>query len=176
MGILMFTARIHSLINQKSDIEYRLARLTKKLQDLQSYASMVGNGSVSIGDMLGVPGAMLGRSMAYMAFAHNSSYQYMMQNAPYMASIWTQQMQGVAQNPQQQQQMQRWIMESLYKQGRDRAMQIEQRNLKYEEQKITNEKEKLEALGKSVQAELDAAKQARDAGIKEMAPKYVFQG
>ncbi len=176
MGILMFTARIHSLINQKSDIEYRLTKLTKKLQDLQSYASMVGNGGVSIGDMLGVPGAMLGRSMAYMAFAHNSSYQYMMQNAPYMTSIWAQQMQGMAQNPQQQQQMQRWIMESLYKQGRDRAMQIEQRNLKYEEQRITNEKEKLEALGKSVQAELEAAKQARDAGIKEMAPKYVFQG
>ena len=175
MGVLMFTARIHSLINQKSDIEYRLAKLTKKLQDLQAYAATVGNGGISIGDMLSAPGSMLGRTMAYMAFAHNSSYQYMMQNAPYMTSIWTQQMQGMVQNPQQQQQMQRWIMESLYQQGRDRAMQVEQRNLKVEEQKIANEKEKLEALGKSVQAELESARQARDAGIKEMAPKYVFQ-
>ena len=174
MGVLMFTARIHSLITQKLDIEHRLTKLTKKLQDLQSYAAMIGNGGISIGDLLGTPGSQMGRAMAYMAFAHNTSYQYMMQNAPYMTSIWQQQMQGMVQNPQQQQQMQRWIMESLYQQGRDRAMQIEQRNMKVEEQKITQEKEKLEALGKSVQAELDSARQARDAGIKEMAPKYTF--
>jgi hypothetical protein len=65
-------------------------------------------------------------------------------------------------------------MRSLYQQGRDRAMQVETRNLKYEEQRIAQEKEKLEALGKSVEAELQAAKQARDAGIKDMAPRYTF--
>jgi hypothetical protein len=174
MGVLMFTARIHSLLFQKSDIEYRIAKLTKKLQDLQSYAAMVGNRGISIGDLLSAPGSQMGRAMAYLAFAHNSSYQYMMQNAPYMTSIWTQQMQGTAQNPAQQQQMQRWIMESLYQQGRDRALQIEQRNLKIEEDKIAQEKEKLVALGQSVQVELEEARKGRDAAIKEMAPKYTF--
>ncbi len=173
MGILMFTARIHSLIRQKLDIEYKLTKLTKKLQDLQSYSAMVGNGGVSIGDLLNSPGSMMGRSMNYLTYAHNSSLQYMQQNAPYMTQFYLQQM-GQAQSPQQQQMMQEYIMRSLYQQGRDRAMQVETRNLKFEEQRIAQEKEKLEALGKSVEAELQSARQARDAGIKDMAPKYTF--
>ena len=157
----MFTARVHYLIHQKLDIEYKLTKLTRKLQDLQSYASMVGNGGVSIGDLLNSPGSTMGRAMGYLAFAHNSSLQYMQQM-------------GQGQTAQQQQMMQEYIMRSLYQQGRDRAMQVETRNLKYEEQRIAQEKEKLEALGKSVEAELQAAKQARDAGIKDMAPRYTF--
>ena len=173
MGILMFTARIHYLIHTKLDIEHKLTKLTRKLQDLQSYAAIVGNGGVSIGDLLNSPGSTMGRAMGYLAFAHNSSLQYMQQNAPYMTQFYMQQM-GQAQSPQQQQMMQEYIMRSLYQQGRDRAMQVETRNLKVEEQKIAQEKEKLEALGKSVEAELQAAKQARDAGIKDMAPRYTF--
>ncbi len=157
----MFTARVHFLIHQKLDIEHKLTKLTKKLQDLQSYASLVGNGGVSIGDLLNSPGSTMGRAMGYLAFAHNSSLQYMQQM-------------GQGQTAQQQQQMQEYIMRSLYQQGRDRAMQVETRNLKVEEQRIAQEKEKLEALGKSVEAELQAARQARDAGIKDMAPKYTF--
>ncbi len=173
MGILMFTARVHFLIHQKLDIEHKLTKLTKKLQDLQSYASLVGNGGVSIGDLLNSPGSTMGRAMGYLAFAHNSSLQYMQQQAPYMTQFYMQQM-GQGQTAQQQQQMQEYIMRSLYQQGRDRAMQVETRNLKVEEQRIAQEKEKLEALGKSVEAELQAARQARDAGIKDMAPKYTF--
>ena len=169
----MFTARIHYLIHQKLDIEYKLTKLTRKLQDLQSYASMVGNGGVTIGDLLSSPGSQMGRAMNYLAFAHNSSLQYMQQQAPFMTQLYMQQM-GQGQTAQQQQMMNEYIMRSLYQQGRDRAMAVETRNLKIEEQKIAQEKEKLEALGKSVEAELQSARQARDAGIKDMAPKYTF--
>ena len=48
MGILIFTARVHDLIFQKSNIEYRLSKLTKKLRDVQQYAATVGNGSISV--------------------------------------------------------------------------------------------------------------------------------
>ena len=41
---------------------------------------------------------------------------------------------------------------------------------------MKNEKEQLETLAKEVEQELQAARQARDAGIKEMAPKYVAGG
>lgn len=173
MGILMFTARVHFLIHQKLDIEYKLTRLTKKLQDLQSYASLVGNGGISIGDLLSSPGSTMGRAMNYLSYAHNSSLQYMQQNAPAMTQFYMNQM-GQAQDAQQQQMMQQYIMRSLYQQGRDRAMMVETKNLKLEEQRIAQEKEKLEALGKSVEQELQAARQARDAGIKEMAPRYTF--
>ena len=173
MGILMFTARVHFLIHQKLDIEHKLTKLTRKLQDLQSYASLVGNGGVSIGDLLGAPGSTMGRAMGYLAYAHNSSLQYMQQQAPFMTQFYMGQM-GQAQSPEDQQRMKEYIMRSLYQQGRDRAMMVETRNLKIEESRIAQEKEKLEALGKSVEAELQAAKQARDAGIKDMAPKYTF--
>ena len=174
MGILMFTARIHYLIHTKLDIEHKLTKLTRKLQDLQSYAAIVGNGGVSIGDLLNSPGSQMARAMGYLAFAHNSSLQYMQQNAPYMTQFYMQQMGQQGMNAQQQQQMQEYIMRSLYQQGRDRAMAVETRNLKVEEQKIAQEKEKLEALGKSVEAELQSARQARDAGIKDMTPRYTF--
>lgn len=172
MGILIFTARVHDLIFQKSNIEYRLSKLTKKLRDVQQYAATVGNGSISIGDLLNSPSSMMGRTLNYMAFAHNSSLQYMQQNLPYMQQMWQQQMQGQQQNAQQAQQMQNYIMRTLYMQGRDRAAQIEARNLNMEEQRIAQEKERLETLLAEVSQELKSAKDARDQGIKDMAPKY----
>lgn len=171
MGILIFTARVHDLIYQKSNIEYRLTKLTKKLRDMQQYAATVGNGSVSIGDLLNSPGSMMGRTMNYLAFAHNSSMQYMQQNLPLMQQMYQQQM-AQQQNPQQQM-MQNYMMKMLYMQGRDRAAQIEAKNLNMEEQRIAQEKEKLETQLAEVNQELKSAKEARDQGIKDMAPKYV---
>ena len=172
MGILIFTARVHDLIYQKSNIEYRLMKLTKKLRDMQQYAATVGNGSVSIGDLLNSPGSMMGRTMNYLAFAHNSSMQYMQQNLPLMQQMYQQQM-AQQQNPQQQQMMQNYMMKMLYMQGRDRAAQIEAKNLNMEEQRIAQEKEKLETQLAEVNQELKSAKEARDQGIKDMAPKYI---
>lgn len=172
MGILIFTARVHDLIYQKSNIEYRLTKLTKKLRNMQQYAATVGNGSVSIGDLLNSPGSMMGRTMNYLAFAHNSSMQYMQQNLPLMQQMYQQQM-AQQQNPQQQQMMQNYMMKMLYMQGRDRAAQIEAKNLNMEEQRIAQEKEKLETQLAEVNQELKSAKEARDQGIKDMAPKYV---
>ena len=172
MGILIFTARVHDLIYQKSNIDYRLTKLTKKLRDMQQYAATVGNGSVSIGDLLNSPGSMMGRTMNYLSFAHNSSMQYMQQNLPLMQQMYQQQM-AQQQNPQQQQMMQNYMMKMLYMQGRDRAAQIEAKNLNMEEQRIAQEKEKLETQLAEVNQELKSAKEARDQGIKDMAPKYV---
>ncbi|MBD5403321.1 hypothetical protein HDR58_11075 [bacterium] len=147
-----------------------MTKLTRKIQDLQSYSAMVGKGSVSIGDLLSSPGSMMNRSMAYMAWAHNSSMQYMQQNAPLMQQMYGQQM--AQQTAQQQQQMNNYIQRMLYQQGRDRAAQVEAKNLHAEEQKLMYEKEKLEALAKSVEQELKSAREARDKGIQDFAPKY----
>ncbi len=173
MGILIFTARVHDLIYQKSNIEYKLTKLTKRLRDVQQYATTIANGGVSIGDLLNSPGSMMGRTMNYLGFAHASAIAYMNQNAPFMQQVYMQQM-GQQQNAQQQQMMQQYIMKQLYMQGRERAMQIETRNLKMEEDRLTQDKERLETLAKSIDAELKAAKEARDQGIKDMAPKYTF--
>lgn len=171
MGFLIFTARVHDLMHQKNNAEYRLTRITKKLRDVQQYAATIANGGISIGDLLNSPGSMLGRTMNYLGFAHNSALAYMNQNAPYMQQMYMNQM-GQGQNAQQQQQMQEYIMRQLYQQGRERAMQVETRNLKLEEDRITQEKEKTQTLLTEIEAELKAAREARDQGIKDMAPKY----
>jgi ATP-dependent Lon protease len=173
MGVLIFTARVHDLIYQKSNIEYRLTKLTKKLRDLQQYSAAISNGGVSIGDLLNAPGSMLGRTMNYLGFAHNNALQYMQQNAPYMQTMYMQQI-GSSQSAEQQQQMNQYIMRQLYQQGRDLALQQETKNLKLEEDRLTQEKEKLETLGKEIEADLKSAKEARDKGIQDMAPKYTF--
>lgn len=172
MGVLMGLFRLQCLHQQKSDIQYKLLKITKRLNDLTVYAGVVGNGAVSIGDLLSMPGSQMGRAMRYLGYAHNSSLQYMQQNEAWFTQWYMQQM-GQAQSPQQQQQMQEWIRRSLYEQGRDRAMQIEQKNLKVEEDKLRQEKETLDALNKEIEQEIESAKQMRDDGIKQMKPNYV---
>ena len=174
MGFLMCTARVHDLIRQKSDVQYKLLKISKKLRDLQQYASMVGNGQISIGDLLASPGSTMSRSMAYMGYAHNTVMQYMQANAPAMQMMYQQQMGGV-QNPQQAQMMQNYIMRQLYIQGREMAAQQETKNLKVEEEKLEDEKEKLTTLQEEIAQELKAAREARDQDIKDMAPKYTAQ-
>ena len=169
MGILMCTARLHDLCRQKNDIQYKLLKISKKLRDLQQYASMVGNGNISIGDILSSPGTMMGRSMAYIGYAHNMALQYMQQNAPMMQMMYQQQMGGAMQNPQQ---MQNYIMRTLYIQGREQAAQEETKNLKVEEGKLAAEKDTLEALQAEITEEIKAVKSARDEDIKAFAPKY----
>lgn len=174
MGILMFTARVHDLMFQKSRIQMNLAKISKRIRDLQQYASMVSNGGVSIGQLLSAPGTMMGRTMAYLAYAHNSSMQYMQQNAPMMMQMYGQQIAASgAQNPQQAQQLQNYIMRALYTQGRERAAQVEEKNLHAEEGRLNQEKAKQETLLQEITAELKAAKEARDKDIEMFAPKYV---
>ena len=174
MGLFIFTARIHDLIHQKHEIEYKLAKLTKKTGDMAKYSSLVANGGITIGNLLSTPGSMMARSMNYLAYAHNSSLQYMQQNAPMMQQMYMQQM-GVQQNAQQQQQFNNYIMQSLYIQGRDRAAQIETRNLKEEEAKMASQKEQLETALQAINAELQSTKEARNQDAKEWKPNYTAQ-
>lgn len=171
MCILMFNARVHDLIYQKSNLQYRLQKITKKLMDLQQYSALIGSGEVRPETLAALPGSMFGRAMGYLANANNSAYQYMQQTAPAISSIWMQQ-QPYPPNQQQQRMMNEFIMQQLYQQGRDKALQVETKLLKVDEEKLTQEKEKLETLAQSIEAELKAAKEARNKGIQDMAPKY----
>ena len=171
MGILIFSARVSDLIHQKHQIEYKLARLTRQMRDMQQYSTLIGNGSISSGDLLNSPSSMMGRTMNYLGYAHNSALQYMRANAPMMQQMYAQQM-GAQQNPQQAAMMNNYIMRTLYAQGRDRAAQVEMKNLNDAEERLKQEKEQQETLLAEVSEELKAAKQARDQDIKDFAPKY----
>jgi hypothetical protein len=167
----MFNARVHDLIYQKSNIQYRLQKITKKLMDFQQYSALIGSGEVRPETLAALPGSMFGRALGYLSNANNSALAYANQTAPAINQMWIQQ-NPTQQNPQQQQMMSVFIMQQLYQQGRDKALQIETKLLKVEEEKLTQEKEKLETLAQSIEAELKAAKDARNKGIQDMAPKY----
>ena len=80
----------------------------------------------------------------------------MQMNAPMMQMMYQQQMGGAAQNPQQMQQMQNYIMRTLYIQGREQAAQEEAKNLKVEEGKLAQEKDTLEALQAEITEEINS--------------------
>ena len=139
--------------------------------DLQQYSSLIGSGEVRPETLAAVPGSMLGRTLNYLTTANNSATAYMQQTAPYIQQMWAHQ-NPQQQNSQQQQMMSVFIMQQLYKQGRDRALQVETKLLKVDEDKLKQEKEKLETLAQAVEQELKAAKEARNKGLQDMAPKY----
>ena len=141
------------------------------MQNLNEYAAFVGDNIFSPAALSSVPGVMLGQTMNYMNFAQQYASGYMNNHAPYYMQMQAQQMGG-----QLDPQMQKYFMESLYSAGREKAMEIETRRLKNENQRLTSEKEQDETLLKEIEAELQAARQARDNGIKEMAPKYTAGG
>ena len=173
MAFLMFQARLHDLLKQRSDIQYKLMKISTKLRHLQEYAATIGSGSVSIGDLLRCPGSMMGRAVGYLSYAHATALQYTQMNAPMMSMMYQQQNAGMMQNPQNAAFMQKWIVDSLYAQGRELVKQQEEKNLKVEEGKLAQEKDSLQTQLAEITEEIKSVKEARDQGIKDLAPKYV---
>lgn len=171
MCILMFNARVHDLIYQKSDIQYRLQKITKKLMDLQKYSSLIAGGKIEAETLVALPGSTLGRACDYFTRANNAAILYSQNEAPMFINLWRQQ-QVTQPTPELQQQMSVFIMKKLAEQARDKVLEAETRQLKIDEEALTQEKEKLETLAQSIEAELKAAKESRNKGIQDMAPKY----
>ena len=91
MSLLIFAYRKLDIMQRKSDLNYRLMNLTRKLSDLQQYAANIGDGSVSMSDMMNTPGSMFGRQLMYMQYAHNTALfgaqQQMQMMQPQIAMI-----------------------------------------------------------------------------------------
>lgn len=173
MAFLMFQARLHDLLKQRSDVQYKLMKISRKLQHLQEYASIVGNGQISIGDMLKCPGSMMNRAFGYTMYANAMAMQYVQANAPMMTMMYQQQYGGMMQNPAQAKNLQDFVINSLFAQAREMVKQQEEKNLKVEEGKIAQEKDILKTELDMINEEIKSTKEARDQGIKDLAPKYV---
>src|SRR5574344_1475409 len=97
MGLLVFSIRKQQLLRHKSDIEYRQVQLGQKLQDLQSYASSIGSGQMSLNSLMNVPQDMFGRLQGFMIFSNQLAMNQA--NAQFNASMG---MPGAQQYMQQQ--------------------------------------------------------------------------
>lgn len=174
MSLLIFGFRKIQIIRQKSDLNYRLMNLTNKLRDLQQYAANIADGSVSMSDMMNTPASMFNRTLMYMTYAHNGSLtnaNQQMQQMMMLPHVQAQMQQ--MQDPNQQAMYQNWIFQNLYKQQREQFGKVEQKLLHEQEKAIEQEKAKLEAQLKILDAEFDSVKQGEDKAAQQWKPEYV---
>ncbi len=175
--LLALEARKYQLLRQISDKEYQLMSLTRKLSELQQYSSNIGDGNISMFDMMNVPASMLPRSMAFMMYSHNGALrgaQYNMQAMGPQIQMQIQQMQQMSQNqnPNAIAAYQKWIFENLYKQELQKYQQHETKLLNQQEQEIEQEKARVETELKMARAELESTTQATKEAINFWKPEY----
>lgn len=171
MSLLIFAYRKLDINRRKSDLNYRLMELTRKLSDLQQYAANIGDGSVSMSDMMNTPSSMFGRQLMFMQYAHNGSLFGAQQKFAMMQPVIAMQMQQM--QPEMQQMYQNWIFKNLYDQERERMGKQEAKLLNEQEKQIQAEKMKLETQLKLLDQELQACKEGEDKSIEAWKPNYV---
>ncbi len=171
MSLLIFAYRKLDINRRKSDLNYRLMELTRKLSDLQQYAANIGDGSVSMSDMMNTPSSMFGRQLMFMQYAHNGSLFGAQQKFAMIQPIIAAQMQQI--QPEMQQMYQNWIFKNLYDQERERMGKQEAKLLNEQEKQIQAEKMKIETQLKLLDQELQACKEGEDKSIEAWKPNYV---
>jgi len=171
MGVLTFTLRIYSLARRKSDVDHQILALERKIRDLTCYTGVVGAGAITLGSLLSAPASMMQRALAFMGASHRGAASYMQANFNGAYNMYMAQSQGQV-NPQTANDMKRYIMWSLYSQYRDKAAQIEEKNLKQIEGQLKLKKDQLETMSQELAQEIKSTKEARDKDIETWAPKY----
>ncbi len=171
MSLLIFAYRKLDINRRKSDLNYRLMELTRKLSDLQQYAANIGDGSVSMSDMMNTPSSMFGRQLMFMQYAHNGSLFGAQQKFAMIQPIIAAQMQQI--QPEMQQMYQNWIFKNLYDQERERMGKQEAKLLNEQEKEIQAEKMKIETQLKLLDQELQACKEGEDKSVEAWKPNYV---
>ncbi len=171
MSLLIFAYRKLEINRQKSDLNFRLMQLTRKLSDLQQYAANIADGSVSMSDMMNTPSSMFGRQLMYMQYAHNGALFGAQQKMGMMAPILSMQMQQMP-DPNMQAMYQQWIFRNLYNQERERMGKQEEKLLNEQEKRIQAEKLKLETQLKLLDQELEACKQGEEKAVQNFKPEF----
>lgn len=163
--------RRYQLIRQQNEKNYRLTQLTTKLSDLQRYASSIGDGNISMSDMMNMPSSIFGRAMTFMAYSHNVALMGAQQNMTMMTPQINLQMQQIK-DAGQQQMYQKWIYNNLYQQALQKAAKQEEKLLNQQEQEIQKEKAQVETELKMIQAELESLTRHTDEAASQWKPNY----
>ena len=166
------------MIRQKNELNYRIVALTRKLNELQQYAANIGDGTLSMTDMLNVPASMFNRTMAFMMYSHNGALRGAQMNMQMMSpqiNMQIQQMQQMSQNqdPNAAAMYQNYIFQNLYKQELEKYQKHEQKLLNQQEQEIQQEKARLEAQLRMIEAEYESTVQAEKQSAQFWKPEYV---
>lgn len=160
MSLLIFTFRRQFIIRMKSQLNLQLMQLRKKLDDLQTYAASIADGSVSLNDLMKAPASMFGRMSIFMMSSHQAAMQGANQKYMMMSQIpgAMQQMQ----DPQMQQVYQQMMFKNLYDQEREKSSKREEKILNQQDTKIQQQVAQIETKLKMYDAEEQKVSEAED--------------
>lgn len=172
MGLLVFTYRHQSIISQKSEINKKLLDLRKRQMDLQSYASAVADGSVSMNDLMTAPASMMMRMMAHAQASHGQSMIAATNALPGMLAMFNANGGMNGPSPQMQQQYQQMIFKNLYDKEREKFAHQEEKILSREDKRIEQQVAQLSTQLQMLEAEEKKVEQAESEEAKNSAPKF----
>lgn len=172
MSFLIFAYRHQSIIARKSDISLKLMQLRKRQMDLQSYASSIGDGTVSMNDLMGAPASVFMRMNAFMTSSHQQALMGAQMNIGGMLAM--AQANGVFANlnPMMQQQYQQLLFKSLYDKEREKFNQHEQKILNQEDKRIEQQIAQLNTQLQMLEAEEKSVSEAESKEAQRSAPKF----
>lgn len=172
MGLLVFSYRRQSIIARKADINLKLLQLRQRQMDLQSYASSIADGSVSMNDLMGAPASVFGRMTSFMTSSHQQALMGAQQNIG--GTLAMAQANGVFANlnPQMQQQYQQMIFKNLYDKERERFSHQEEKVLNHEDKRIEQQVAQLSTQLQMLEAEEKGVEKAESEDAQKSAPKF----
>lgn len=171
MSLLIFAYRKQDIIRRKNDLNFKLLNLKQKLMDLQSYASSIADGTVSLNDLMKAPPSMFNRMSIFMMYSHQSA----MSGAQQKYALLSQTPGAIPpmQDPNMQQQYAQMMFKNLYDQEREKTSKIETKMLNEQDKRIQQETARIETQLKMLDAEEQTVTQAEDKAAEKGAPKYV---
>ena len=173
--MLTLLANMHYASSRKLDLEAKLQRIIKKLEDLQRYAANIADGKVTMSEMMDTPGSMFCRQLMFMQWSHNTSIMGAQQNMTQMTPMISAQMAQM--QPGMQGMYQQYIFQQLYQQQREERAKEETKMLNEQEKELQAEKLKIETEIKMVDQQYEASKQAVSKDIETFwKPNYVGLG
>lgn len=168
MCLFLILTRKFQLIRLKYDVNSKIMNITRKIGDLQRYASNIADGKISMKEMTDVPSKLFGRQSIFQQYAHNRSLQMANMQMGMMAPMMA--MQTQAMDPQYQALYQQNMFMNLYKEARQEAAKEEQKLLNEQEKELVLEKEKLQALAQEYDVELKGLKEAEPRAYEIVKP------
>ena len=144
--------------------------ITRKIGDLQRYASNIADGKISMKEMTDVPAKLFGRQSIFQQYAHNRSLQMANWQMATMAPMMAMQMQNM--NPQFAGLYQQNMFMNLYKEARIQAAEEEKKLLNEQEKELVVEKEKLIAMRDACDAELKSLNEAAPRALEWLKSSY----
>lgn len=165
--------RIQHLIHEKYEKNDRLRKISMEIRDLQSYATNISDGALSLSEIMSCPGSMYNRQMQYMMassqYAQMSAQNQMTQMA---SNPMYQQMMSQSQDAQLQQAYQEMMYRNFYKQALQEFSKQESKLLNDKEAEMQKEKTSLENELAMINEELKATKDAVKNDVQNFVPQY----